>query len=50
MNDYYHEYYDRSGLKNLDLMNEEPPLNRGISWAIDKNFSDEENNLADSDY
>ena len=31
-------------------MNEEPPLNRGISWAIDKNFSDEENNLADSDY
>ena len=30
---------DRSGLINLKLFNQVPPVSRGISWAVEKNYA-----------
>eukprot|EP01126_Amoeba_proteus_P031061 TRINITY_DN30586_c0_g1_i2.p1 TRINITY_DN30586_c0_g1~~TRINITY_DN30586_c0_g1_i2.p1 ORF type:complete len:560 (-),score=121.17 TRINITY_DN30586_c0_g1_i2:182-1861(-) len=33
--EFYHRYKDRSGLLNLILFNQPPPISRGISWALE---------------
>ena len=37
--DYVYKGMDRSGLINLKLFNQVPPVSRGISWAVEKNYA-----------
>lgn len=39
VSNYLHKGMDRSGLINLKLFNQAPPVSRGISWAVEKNYA-----------
>jgi len=40
--EFYHKKLDRSGLINLKLFNQSPPLERGISWAVEEDYKEKE--------